>query len=145
MRQRLHASLTVHDNERTGVGTGATEYILVQRADVDSDDQTTQNVEQAQANPDRSDRFRDRATRVFGFGCDETGVLTACHGEDAGWHDAEEAFEAVQEGRFVPVAEADGFGGCAAGGDDLLNMRVVSVSWSKGCDGSLCMYAQCLR
>ena len=118
MGQRLHASLTVHDDERTGIGTTAAKDILVQRTDVDGDDQTTKDVEQAQTNPDGGYCFRDRTTRILGLGCNEAGVLAASHSEDTGWHDAEEAFEAVYEGRFGPVAEADGFGRCSAGRDD---------------------------
>lgn len=117
--QRLHASLAVHDDERTSISTTAAENVLICRADVDSDDQTTKDVEQTQTDPDGGYCFWNRATGVLGLGCDETGVLAACHGENTGWHDAEEAFEAVYEGCFSPVAEANGFGCCSAGGDDL--------------------------
>ena len=123
MSQGLHAGLAEHDDERTGVGAAAAEDILIRRADVDGDDKTAKNVEQTETNPDGGHGFRDRATGVLGFGCDETGVLTAGHGEDTGWHDAEEAFEAVYEGRLIPVAESDGFGCCSAGGDDLFGWK----------------------
>jgi hypothetical protein len=127
--QRLHTGLAIHDDEWTGIGAGATEDIFVQGADVYGDNQTTHNVEQAQADPDGSHSFGNRATGIFSLGCDEAGILATRHGEDTCRHDAEEAFEAVDERRLVPVTEADGFGGCSAGGDDLLRTRVVSVEW----------------
>lgn len=126
MSQRLHARLAEHDDERTGVGASATEDILVLRIDVDGNHQTTQDVEQAQTDPDGGHCFGDRATWVLGLGCNEAGVLATGHGKDTCGHDAEEAFEAVYERRRVPVAEADGLGGCSAGGDDLIGAIDVS-------------------
>ena len=119
MSQGLHAGLAVHDHEGTGVGATAAEDILIHRTDVDGDDQTTKNVEQTQTDPDGGHGLRHRATGVLGFGCNKASVLATCHGKDAGRHDAEEAFEAVEEGRLGPVAEADGFSSCSTSRDDL--------------------------
>lgn len=93
--QRHHAGLAVHDYEGAGVGAAASKDVFVRRADVDCHYQAAHDVEQAQTDPDGRHGFRDRATGVLGLGCDEPGVLAACHGEDAGRHHAEEAFEAV--------------------------------------------------
>lgn len=108
-RQNLDAGILDSQDERRGLGVGATgvEETRVIAANDNSDDEQVDNVEESDTPEDLLASSRDGASGVGGLGSGKANHLSTTEGESGDDKDGAEALEAGESAGVVPVLDSE--------------------------------------